>query len=45
MIIGIWLRNSFLQYNQIQVSDLSKGISDLMAGNKAFYTIPEAEVI
>ena len=40
MIIGQWSRNAFLWYIWIQVSNLSKGISDVMVSTIAFYTIP-----
>ena len=45
VIIGRWYSNSFLWYIQIQVSELSKGVSNLMVSNIAFYTIPKVEVI
>ena len=45
MIIGIWSINAFLWYIGIQVRNLSKGIRDLMVSLRAFYTIPESEVI
>ena len=44
MIMGRWASSAFLRYIRIQVSDLSKDISTLMAKNCAFYTIPEIEV-
>ena len=45
MIMGRWASSSFLQYIRIQVSELSKGINDLMKNNHAFYTISEIEVV
>ena len=45
MIIGRWSRNSLPWYIQIQVSGLSKVISDLMVSTQYFYTLPEAEVV
>ena len=45
MIIGIWSSNVFLKYIWIQVSNISKGISDLVVSTSAFYTITRAEVI
>ena len=45
MIIGRWSRNAFLQYIRIQVTNLSKVISNLMVSTRSFYTIPESEVI
>ena len=45
MIIGQCYSNAFLRYILIHVSDLSKGISDLMVSTRVFYTIPKAEVI
>ena len=45
MIMGRWASSAFLQYIRIQVSDISKGISTLIANNHAFYTIPEIEVV
>ena len=45
MIIGQWASSAFLRYIRIQVSDLSKGISTLMTNNRAFYKIPEKEVL
>ena len=42
MIIGRCSKNSFLRYIQIRFRNLRKFISDLMAGEKAFCTIPEA---
>ena len=44
MIMGRWASSAFLQYIRIQVSDLSKGISNLMTNKHTFYTIPEIEV-
>ena len=44
-VIWRWSSNAFLRYIHIKASDPSKGISDLMAGMKAFYPIQEAEVI
>ena len=41
IIIGRCSRNVFLAYIMIQVSDLSKGISGLVATTKDFYTISE----
>ena len=40
MIMGLWESSAFLRYIGIQVSDLRKGISNLMTNNNAFYTIP-----
>ena len=40
MIIGLCSRNSFLRYIRIQVSNLSKGIRDIMVSTRAFYRIP-----
>ena len=45
MIMGRWASSSFLRYIPIQVSDISKGISNLITNNHAFYTIPEIEVV
>ena len=36
MIMGRWASSAFLHYIRIQVSDLSKGISNLMTNNHAF---------
>ena len=41
MIMERWVSNAFLWYILIQVSDLSKGISNLMKNNHAFYKIQE----
>ena len=41
MIMGRWARSTILRYIRIQVSDLSKGIINLMTTNQAFYTITE----
>ena len=41
MIMGKRAINAFLRYICIQVSDLSKGISNLVTNKQAFYTIPE----
>ena len=41
MIIGRWSSRTFLWYIRIQVSDLSKGINNLITNKQAFYTIPE----
>ena len=40
MIMGRWASSAFLCHIRIQVSDLIKGISNLMTNNHAFYTIP-----
>ena len=45
MTMGRWARSAFLRYIHIQVSDLSKGISNLMTNNHALYMIPEIEVV
>ena len=45
MIIGRWASNALLRYIWIQVSNLSKGISDLIVSTRGFYKITEAEVI
>ena len=45
MILGRCTSSTFLQYIRIQVSDISKGISILIANNHDFYTIPEIEVV
>ena len=45
MIMGQWESSAFLQYIRIQVTDLSKGISNLMKTNHALYKIPEIEVV
>ena len=41
IIMGKWESSAFLRYIHIQVSDLSKGISNLMTNNHAFYKIPK----
>ena len=41
MIMGRWASSAFLRYIRIQVRDLSKGISNLMTNNYAFYKILE----
>ena len=45
MIIGRWSSNSVLRYIRIQVSNLIKGISDLLVSTRDFYTTPKAKVI
>ena len=45
MIMVRWASSAFLRYIRIQVSDLSKGISNFMKNNHAFYKIPEIEVV
>ena len=45
MIIERWSSNEILQYIQIKLSNLSKGISDLMLSTQAFYIVQEAEYI
>ena len=45
MILGRWASSAFLRYIRIQVSDLRKGISNLMTYNQALYTIPEIKVV
>ena len=45
IIIERWPINDFLRYIRIQVSDLNKDISEIMASKKVFYTIAGAEVI
>ena len=45
MIIGQWSRNALLRYLMITDNNLSKFISDLIVYIRAFYKIPEAEVI
>ena len=45
MIIGQCSINDFLWYIQIQAIEISKVISDLMVSTRAFYKIPESEVI
>ena len=45
MIIGRWYINALLWYIWVQVSNLSKVISDLMVSTWAFFTIPEVELI
>ena len=45
MIIGRWSINAFLRYTRIQVSGLSKVISDLMMSTIAFYKRTKSEVI
>ena len=45
MIIVRWYINDFFRYIKIQVSDLSKSISDLMVNTHDLYTILEAEII
>ena len=45
MIMGHWASSAFLWYIHIQISDISKCISNLMTNNHAFYTIPEVEVV
>ena len=44
-VIWRWSSNAFLWYIQIKASNPSKGISDLIAGMKAFYPIQEAELV
>ena len=39
IIVGHWASSAFLRYIRIRVSDLNKGISDLMTNNHTFYTI------
>ena len=43
MVMGRWGSSAFMWYIRIQVSDLSKGISNLMKNNHALYTILEIE--
>ena len=43
--MGQWASNAFLRYIHIQVSNLIKGNSTLMTKKKAFYPIPEADIV
>ena len=45
MIMGRWASSAFLRYIRIQVSELSKGISNLMTNNRAFCIVTETEVV
>ena len=45
IIMGRRASSAFLRYIRIQISDFSKGISNLMTNNHTFYTIPEIEVV
>ena len=45
MIMERWESSAFLRYIRIQVTDLSKGISNLLKTNHALYKIPEIEVV
>ena len=45
MIMERWISSDLMRYIRIQVSDLSKDISTLMANKQDFYTIPEIEVV
>ena len=40
IIMGRWASSAFMRYICIHISNLSKGISNLMTKNHAFYTIP-----